>query len=75
MTGITIYDVITIHDSTHPREAKVVSVTGTGSLPECVNKGFVWTQVKRGFVKAAVSRAVRLRECPLRELRLYSIKP
>ena len=24
-----------------------------------------------GFVKVAVSRAVRLRECPLRELRLY----
>ncbi len=28
--------------------------------------------VKTGFqTKAAVSRAVRLRECPLRELRLY----
>ena len=26
---------------------------------------------KRGFVKADVSRAVRLRECPLRELPLY----
>ena len=29
------------------------------------------TEFKRGFVNAAVSRAVRLRECPLRELRLY----
>ena len=35
----------------------------------------IWMQssyeFKRGFVKATVSRAVRLRECPLRELRLY----
>ena len=30
----------------------------------------LYSQFKRGFVKAAVSRAVRLRECPLRELRL-----
>ena len=29
---------------------------------------------KRGFVKAFVSRAVRIRECPLEELPLYSLK-
>lgn len=29
------------------------------------------SQVKEGFVKAAVSRAVRVQQCPLRELRLY----
>ena len=28
-------------------------------------------EFKRGFVKASVSRAVRLRECPLRDLQLY----
>ena len=33
-------------------------------LRECVNTEFDWG-VKRGFEKAAVSRAVRLRECPL----------
>ena len=32
----------------------------------CVNTEFVW-ELKRGFVKAVVSRAVRLRECPLRD--------
>ena len=31
---------------------------------ECVNTEFDW-EVKRGFEKASVSRAVRLRECPL----------
>ena len=35
-------------------------------LRECVNTEFDW-EVKRGFEKAAVSRAVRLRECPLAE--------
>ena len=30
-------------------------------------------EFKQGFVKAAVSRAVRLRECPFRELRLYRV--
>ena len=33
---------------------------------------FVW-KLKRSFDKALVSRAARLRECPLRELRLYFI--
>ena len=32
---------------------------------------FVW-EFKWGFVKAVVSRAVRLQECPLRELLLYN---
>ena len=35
-------------------------------LRECVNTEFDW-EVKRGFVKASVSRAVRLRECTLAE--------
>ena len=39
-------------------------------LRECENTVFVG-ELKRGFNKAAEIRAVRLRECPLRELRLY----
>ena len=35
-----------------------------------VNTAFV-CEFKRGFVKMDVSRAVRLRECPLGELPLY----
>ena len=35
-------------------------------LRECVNTEFDW-ELKRGFEKASVSRAVRLRECPLAE--------
>ena len=41
-------------------------------LRECVNTEFDW-EVKWGFEKASVSRAVRLRECPLVESWLYSI--
>ena len=33
-------------------------------LRDCANEVFDW-EVKRGFEKASVSRAVRLRECPL----------
>ena len=33
---------------------------------ECVNTEFDW-EVKREFKKASLSRAVRLRECPLPE--------
>ena len=40
-------------------------------LRECVNTEFNW-EVKREFEKASVSRAVRLRECPLAESSLYS---
>ena len=39
-------------------------------LRECVNREFDW-EVKWGFEKASVSRAVRLRECPLAESWLY----
>ena len=39
-------------------------------LRECVNAEFDW-EVKRGFKKASVSRAVRLRECPLADSWLY----
>ena len=35
-------------------------------LWECVNTEFDW-EVKRGIEKVSVSRAVRLRECPLAE--------
>ena len=35
-------------------------------LQECINTAFDW-EVKRGFEKASVSGAVRLRECPLAE--------
>ena len=52
--------------SGHPREAEQVSASRAGHLWECVN----FSKFKWGFVKAAVhiSRAVRLQECPLREL-------
>ena len=35
-------------------------------LQECANTEFDW-EVEWGFEKASVSRAVRLRECPLAE--------
>ena len=35
-------------------------------LTECLNTEFDW-EVKWGFEKASISRAVRLRECPLAE--------
>ena len=45
---------------------------GNVRLQECKNTEFVYMGVGNGVSnKAAVSRAVRLRECPLRELRLY----
>ena len=57
----------------HPRDAKKVFVTGAGRLRECKDTEFVWELRKTGFVKMAVqlSRAVRLRECPLGQLPLY----
>ena len=45
-----------------------MSVTGAACLRECKNTEFVGSWEKRGFVKAAVSRTVRLGECPLEEL-------
>ena len=59
----------------HPRDAKEVSITRTGHLRECKNTEFVWKLRKTGlrFGKEAVSRAVRLNECPLWELLLYSL--
>ena len=39
-------------------------------LTETENIEFVWELRKSGFVKAAVSRAVRLLECPLGEFLL-----
>ena len=52
--------------SGHPRDVKRVSLTGAGRLRE-INGKIQSSYVscgKRGFVKAAVSRAVRLPECP-----------
>ena len=54
--------------SGNPRDAKKVSVSGADRLWECKNTEFEWELRKRGLVKAVVSRAVRLRECPLGEL-------
>ena len=54
--------------SGNSQKAKKVSVTGAVRLRKCKNTEFVCRNgdlVKRGFVKVAVSRAVRLRECPL----------
>ena len=45
-------------------------------LQECVNSEFVWQYFKQGLiVKVSISRAVRLRECLLRERRLYKNWP
>ena len=57
----------------HPRDAKKVPVTGAGGrLQEWKNTEFVWEFRKTCFfVKAAVGRAIRLRECSLGELPLY----
>ena len=58
--------------SGHLREVEKVSTTAAGRLREYVNTVFVCRlEVKQGFVKVAVSRAVSLRECPLRKLQLY----
>ena len=44
-------------------------------LQECVNTEFDW-EIKRGFEKASVSRAVRLRECLFSgELTVGQLKP
>ena len=48
--------------SGHPLEAEKVFGTRAGRLRECVNTEFV--------TGGLLSRAVRLRECPLREFRL-----
>ena len=50
-------------ESGQTREAKNV---GACRLQACVNTEFL-----RDFVKAAIGRATRLRECLLRELQLY----
>ena len=47
-------------------ESVRVRLRGSVRLRECVNTEFDW-EVKRGFEKASVSKAVRLRECPLAE--------
>ena len=63
--------------SEDPRDAKKMSVTGAGLLRESTNTELLLIvcmgveKKKKGFVKATVSRAVRLRECPLGVLLLY----
>ena len=59
-----------------PRDAKKMFVTGAGRFRECKNTELLLivcmgVEKKMGFVKATVSRAVRLRDCPLGELLLY----
>ena len=48
-----------------------VRLRESGCSRECVNTELNW-EVKRVFEKASLSRAVRLRECPLAESWLYS---
>ena len=59
----------------HPwaaRDAKEVSVSGAGCLRKCEKiQSLCLSCEKWGFVKAAFSRTVRLRECPLGDLQLY----
>ena len=59
--------------SRHSRDAKKVSVAGACHSRDCKNTVFVWELRKTGSsnVKVAVSRAVRLRECPSGELPPY----
>ena len=45
-----------------------MSITGANHLRECKNTEFEWELSKRGFVKVAVSSAVRLGEGPLGQL-------
>ena len=58
-------DIVEALLSGHLWEAKKVSVTSAGCLRECKNTEFLWVLRKTGFCdfKAAVSRAVYLREC------------
>ena len=61
--------------SGHLWEAKKVSITWAGRLPECKNIQFLWVLRKTGFCefKEAVSRTVCLWECALGELPLTVI--
>ena len=56
--------------SGHPPGVKKVSKTGAVRFRECKITEFVWELRKRGFVKVAVNRAVRLRQRPLGKLPL-----
>ena len=60
--------------SGHPWDAEKVPVTEAGGrLRKCKNTEFVWEfRKKGGSLKAAVIRAVRLRECPLGVLPLLT---
>ena len=67
-----LYTVETLVGGNHPREAKKVPVTGASRLRECKIRSLYGSLEKRGFVKAAVGRAIRLRVCSReRELPLY----
>ena len=67
-------DTVEALKSGHPWEAKKVFITGAGHWRECKNTEFLQELRKTGFCefKAAVSRAVCLRECALGELPLIS---
>ena len=53
-----------------PRDSKMMLVTGAGRVREFKNTDFLWELKKTRFFEGAISRAVRLRECPLGELPL-----
>ena len=65
---------VSAHDSFESRlssNSPVNPLSVRGRHRECKNPEFVW-ELKRGFVMAVVSRAIRyIQECPLRELLLY----
>ena len=60
------------HRKGHPWDLKKVSITGAGHLWECKNTRICMGVEKNGvFMKEALTRAVRLGECPLEDLLLY----
>ena len=61
-------------DTLGMRQICPVHNSRAGRLRELKNIEFLWESKKWSFVKVAVSRTVRLRECPLGELPLYFVK-
>ena len=59
------------------KQKKCPQLDWAGRLWKCVNTEFVWDKVQMGGFRQGghlfTSRAVRLRECPLRELRMYFV--
>ena len=71
--GVVAYESLKPNEKSKSHPSKVSAAAyRNGRLRECANTKFD-LEFKRGFVKVAVIGAVRLRECPLRELRLCII--